>query len=331
VPETCAAEPLPAPRPALVPGCASAACTDLDGGRRVCSCLAQQGNPGFLLLEGARPLLSWIAPIAGNRGEDPTLIEGTAVDFEVLRAELDGDGHREHVVAFRRELNDVGMSWWNLAVISGSRPGQRPLLLSAANFGEGSLVQAGPGGRCDLLSTTWELGWEPGRRVDGWYLLARPMRYEGGALSPLPAQPILSRRLLYSFEPGSTGRPGGLALGTPARDLTGRGVAERWTEPLVERALLGEGLTQVVEARPSGFGPEGPLQVLVLPWGSLRRELSWRSWDDGYEALGDLGTRRLLPPGYLPAEPAWPQGRQALLSSYQGLYGDSMNVLWIGG
>jgi hypothetical protein len=299
-PAVCPAERLPPPHQAQLPGCASAACAPLDGGwQRICSCEAQRGTPGFVLVEGGRPVMAWPAPVQDERGDDPSAVQGTARDFDVVRADLDGDGRREHIVAFRRELNELGMSWWDLAVLSGAQPSAAPLLYSAANYGEGSLIRADSPSRCDLLTTSWELAWEPeGPSNPGWTLLGRPMRYDAGALEPLRDEPILARRLYHSFRPGSLPLPGGLVVGTPIRDLSHAKAHTRVVEPAA--------------ARPRAW-----------------EERVTASGDAPYEGIGHGPTGRLFPEGYRPAETGWPQGQQATLSTYRLMYGDLLRLLWL--
>jgi hypothetical protein len=319
------------PQPAQLPGCNSAACVSIDGGRqRVCSCDAQQGTPGFLLLEGGRPTLAWPAPVEGSAGNDPSAIRGTARDFDLVGADLDGDGRREWVVAFRRELNDLGMSQWNLAVLSGAQPAAQPLLFTAANYGEGSLIRRRDGAGCDLLSTTWERAWEPGPLNDGWTLLGRPMRYQAGALAPLPDRPIHARRLYYSFEPGSMPLPSGLVVGTPAHDLGHKNAYARWAEPMADGERVSEEEGTITGANPSLDGELGVTQHLVLATTYGVRDLEW-SADDGYVGYAALGHRpsgRLYPPGYRPSTQRF-VGKTASLNAHALGWGDLRRIAWV--
>jgi hypothetical protein len=326
--EACPADHARAPVATPLQGCAQAACADLEGVRRVCACAATEGSSGFLVLEAGRPIAAWPSPVETFAGEDVSDLRGTPTDFDVTLADLDADGRREALVAFRTRANDVGMSWWTVGVIAGAQPQAQPLLLSAANWGEGSLVR-GEGGRCDLLATTWEYGWEPGRAPIGWYLNARPMRYQQGALTPLPDRPIYSRRLLASFHPGAVRTPTGLLLGSPARDLSSRAAAERSVEFLAEEPLWQENATEVLAVTPR-VGEDGlVVRDLTLRWGGYDRVLTWEQWSEGYAGLGDARTHRLFPPGYRPAQISWPQGRPALVSSHQTLWGDERNLVWV--
>ncbi len=328
-PRACHAERLEPPRTAVLPGCATAACVPLDGGwQRICSCEATQGTPGFVLVEGGRPVIAWPAPVGSDPGDPPYQIMGTARDFDVVKADLNGDGRREYVVAFRRELNDVGMSHWNMAVLDGAHPQAPPLLFTAANYGEGSLVRS-PDGGCDLLSTTWELAWEPPKTNPGWTLLGRPMAYRGGALEPLRDEPIFARRLYYSFEPGSLPLPGGLVVGTPAKDLGHHKAVERWVEPATQLWRHGESAVAIAAVHPS-LDPElGVVTDLELERDGHRWRLGYRDWSQGYEGIGDAHSGRLYPPGYRPGDPDWLQGRGAKLASYARIYGDSLQLIWL--
>jgi hypothetical protein len=329
-PKACSAERPPPPRLTPVQGCASSACVPLEGGRwQVCSCEAIQGSSGFVLMEAGRPIHAWPAPVHGRSGDDPSQIRGTAVDFDVVQADLDGDGRREHLVAFRRELNDLNMSWWNLAVLSGAQPGAAPMLLTAANYGEGSLIRSRDGRGCDLLSTTWELAWEPARSQVGWTLLGRPMRYQGGALEPLRQQPILARRLYYSFQPGSLTLPGGLAVGTPARDLSHPKAHERVVEPLAQRWLLYDEALTVTGSRPLLDGELGMVFELDVDHAGIAQHLSWQDWSQGYHGIGDRVSGRLFPPGYQPVGKGWPAHEQGSMASYSDAYGNVQRLLWL--
>jgi hypothetical protein len=329
-PKACSAERAPPPRPTPVQGCASSACVPLEGGRwQVCSCEAIQGSSGFVWMEAGRPLQAWPAPVHGRAGDDPSQVFGTARDFDVVQADLDGDGRREHLVAFRREQNDLGMSWWNLAVLSGARPGAPPLLLTAANYGEGSLIRSREGRGCDLLSTTWELAWEPGRLQSGWTLLGRPMRYRDGALEPLRQQPILARRRYHSFQPGSVTLPGGLTVGTPARDLSHPKAHERVIEPLAQRWRLYEEPMMVMGATPQRHGELGTVLGLDVALSGVAHRLEWQGWDEGYHGIGERVSGRLFPPGYLPAAQGWPATHAGSMSSYSDAYGNLQPLLWL--
>lgn len=329
-PKACSAERLPAPQPAQVPGCATAACVTLDGGwQRICSCEATQGTPGMVLIEGGRPSTAWPAPVRHDSGNDPARTLGTATSFDVVKTDLDGDGRREHVVAFRREANDVGMSQWNLAVLSGAQPQAAPLLFTAGNYGEGSLIRSQDHSGCDLLTTTWELAWEPGRLNAGWTLLGRPMRYRQGALQPLRDQPILARRLYYSFEPGAVPLPSGLTVGTPLRDLTHHNANLRLVEPAAQAWNQGESNVAIAAAHPRLEPELGVVPDLRLEREGYRWQLTYQAWDQGFEGLGDQASGRLFPPGYRPADISWPGGHTASLVSYARTYGSSMQLLWL--
>lgn len=274
--------------------------------------------------------MAWPAPVTSSAGEDPYLAHGTPTDFDVVRADLDNDGRREHVVAFRREVNDLNMSWWNMAVISGASPLDPPLLFTSANYGEGSLIRNRSGSTCDLLSTTWEQSWEPsGPANTGWYLLGRPMRYHTGALAPIRGEPLRARRLYYSFEPGLQVLPGGLAAGTPVRDLNHRHAHERLVEPLAAGELLADEPVSITLATPRLEPALGMVSTLNLDKQGHAMTLDWEAYSMGYQGLGDAASERLYPPGYRPAAAGWPTGNQASLASYAMLWGEPRRLLWV--
>jgi hypothetical protein len=282
-----------------------------------------------VLIEGGRPVMAWPAPVQGQAGDDPARILGTAADFDVIKTDLDGDGRREHLLAFRRELNDLGMSWWNLAVLSGVQPQAPPLLFTAANYGEGSVIRSRGSSECNLLTTTWELAWEPGPYNDGWTLLGRPMSYQGGQLVPVQDVPIYSRRLYYSFQPGAIPLPGGLSIGTPLRDLSHRNAHPRLVEPAEQAWRHQDNPVTISDPHPRLDSELGVVQDLELQRDGTTWQLSWGAYDQGFDGLGDQASGRLFPPGYRPAEPGWPSGRRATVASYQRLYGASRQLVWL--
>jgi hypothetical protein len=222
------------------------------------------------------------------------------------------------------------MSRWNLAVISGANPQDPPLLFTAANYGEGSLIRNETTSSCDLLATTWELAWEPdGPSNQGWYLLGRPMRYRHGALEPIRGEPLHARRLYHSFQPGALSLPGGLVVGTPVRDLSHRNAHERLVEPLATMELLGREAVRVTTAAPRMDPALGVVSTLTLDQQGYTSILDWKAYSMGYQGLGDDASQRLFPPGYRPTAKGWPTGSVGALASYSTMWGEPRRLVWL--
>jgi len=330
----CPAQRMPAPAWRFVPGCAQSACVDLDGYAQVCSCVAEE--PGrassMRLVRGGVAVLEWRVPIPENPFRDFYEQQGGATDFDVVRADPDGDGALEWVVAHLRERNDLNMSTWDVALVEASGPTPRAVTLEVANYGEGTLV-GGAGGRCDLLATEWSYGWEAGRWTVGWYLSGRRLAYVDGQLVPVPGAPILRRRLLYSFEPGSRPLGAGFAVGTPAADLTPAATVARVQEWAAEGVRTGEraAIVRAVAVETDGIHQglrlileeDGRSTVLGSPWGDLPGYQQ-------YARLGDARTGVLYPEGYVPGDPPGALiGKKVRIASYLVDYWEERRIAWL--
>ncbi|MBW1881406.1 MAG: hypothetical protein JRJ84_23875 [Deltaproteobacteria bacterium] len=328
---TCSAQRMAAPRSRFVPGCAQSACVDLDGYSQVCSCVPE--DPGrassMRVVRGGVPVLEWRVPIPRDPSREFHFHQGGVADFDVVRADPDADGAPEWVVAHLRDRNDVGMSTWDVALVEATGPAPRAVTLEVANYGEGTLVGSG-GGRCDLLATEWSYGWEAGREPIGWYLAGRRMAYAEGQLVPVPGAPILRRRLLYSFAPGSVGLGAGFAVGTPAADFAHPSTVARAGEWAAEGVRTGERSATIRAVAVETDGIHQGLR-LVLEEGAALGTV----WGDlpsyqRYTRLGDARTGLLYPLGDVPGDPSAALiGKKVRIASYMVDYWEERQIAWL--
>jgi murein DD-endopeptidase MepM/ murein hydrolase activator NlpD len=224
----CAVKRWPVPRPVEVSGCEKAGCTQSPTGARVCTCFAQaqEGREPedliFLEEAGARRKVSSRLPLFGS-------VEA----FDVLDADLDGDGSPERVVAVHfASSNGMGVESWDLHLLEPQRSPH--ITLEVAEYGEGSLLRRADGRGCDVLQTAWKDLQDPLR---GWglYFVGRRMEYRDGALRPT-SEPIRARRYLREFREAGGPQEPAPRFGQPARWLS-QGWAEGWhTDPFVPEA-----------------------------------------------------------------------------------------------
>lgn len=186
---------LDAPRAAARPGCAAAACVAVSGELHVCTC--KDAATGDLRLDVARDervLASW--PV------EPMLGETTA--FRVTRADLDGDGRDEWLVALLDTVsNGMAVQSWTTCVLDGRDPARPRACVATDDVPFLSLpTQVEHGAKasraCRLLAARWRWGREP-RRGDGLYLVGRWLGYRDGVLLPDARRPVVARRYLYRF------------------------------------------------------------------------------------------------------------------------------------
>lgn len=238
--------------------------------------------------------------------------------FDLLRADLDGDGTRELlVVQHESEGNGMGVAAWSVSIVPATG-GDRPLVFWTSDYGPSGLVVRRPGGR-RLMTASWEGGSEAGRG-DGLYYTARFFRYQRGAL--VPDGSVLQRRYLNSFA-----------------DLRGR-------EAMAERYRPEQWIRRNVRVAPRDpWLPTGTR----LSTGSVtvveRTEdiemgttLRVRHADGRIEAVqvglvGDAETGRFFPMEYVPQgqTAAWLVGRSGRLDIFQSVYDNDYRipVLWL--
>jgi hypothetical protein len=268
-----------------------------------------QGQP-----EAPCALLRYAAPEAG---------------LETLLGDLDGDGRDELVTARLLHAGaDPGQYTWLLSVARG--PDGPALRWLVDGYGEGSFA-AGPQGACHVLATEWVR--DPRARSErGSVLIGRRFELSEGRLLPLRAWPVLARWNSPDFEAQRCGGAG-LCADLAAAPLLWLG------GPRVERPRLDPWLR-----RESAFGMSGTVSA-VVDVGQLEVVLQTRarflarlrygegaseSPDNAFERFGDGPSRRLYPPGYLPAEPeAWLRGRPVVLSTHPQSGGLERRVLWV--
>ena len=306
-------------------GCNQSACVQMEGGVEVCSCEGSSPQAGsFRVLRGQQMLTSWPAEVSG------------ADQFEVLAVELDDDHAAEVVVANRREVNDLNMSWWDLAIIDSNQ--QSPLRLSVDNYGEGTFVRGE--GHCDLLGTEWVLGYDEHISNAGWYLTGRRLKYANGALSFDTLHPLLARRLFYSFQPGYVD-VGSFVVATPARDLSDPRTEIHQAEFLTQWRQIDTvhgTVDGVMKARSNSPSLENAVfdvsynrEILTL---AFNEQPDWGgpytgAYRNGYRRIGDYETKLLYPPGYSPADPSSWAKQPAHVVSYEAFWWQQWSIIWL--
>jgi len=346
VPAGPASEDLPRYRPSLPPGAplvpctvkrwpapvekkadGKSACTTGPSGARVCAVVGEK--EGLFLEEGgARSLITGSVPFMGQTDA-----------FQVVEADLDGDGDAERAVAVLGSVsNGLGVAHWTLHVLEPGQPASLSFYL--AEYGEGTFLRREQGPGCDVLATVWRDLEDP-LRGPGLYFIGHRYAYREGALVPVGA-PVRMRRFLRDFRQDfghASGARWRLPVGHPAKWLSEKG-AEAWPqEPMLDGAQTGkrEGTVEAV-ARVAGGTDSVRLRFRVRWDGG---ETSWLqpygpepegkvNLRDGYSDLGHLPTQQAFPEDYLPARPEALVGtrlRQTLLA-FQGA-GPSRMAVWL--
>jgi hypothetical protein len=319
----CAVKRWPAPVEKKVED-GKAACTTGPSGASVCAVLGDKEEGLFLEEGGARTPVTPELPFMGQ-------VDG----FQVVEADLDGDGKAERVLAVLNAVsNGLGVAHWTLRVLEPGRP--TPLSFYLAEYGEGTFLRREQGPGCDVLATAWRDLEDP-LRGSGLYFIGHRYAYREGALVPVGA-PVRVRRFLREFRHGASPSKR-LPLGQPAKWLS-EAWAEAWPqEPMLDSAPTGqrEGTVEAVE-RMTGVADAGRLRFQV------RWDGGGTSWlrpygaepegkvalMDGYSDLGHLPTRQGFPPDYLPARPEALVGtrlRQTVRESQGGA--PSTVVVWL--
>jgi LysM repeat protein len=322
--------------------CARAWCAALDPGVELCKCAAPRlpDDDTFLFsVRAGRVHKLWQAPT-------PFSLERS---FEVRRADLDGDGDDELIVADLEAVsNGMMVTTWRISVLEDL---DAPRLSFAVHeYGDATLVRADRG--CDLLATSWRWAEDPLRGV-GTYLVGRRLRYRDGALEPVAEFGVLARRLTYYFHlderpgPPRDGRnrvhPGGLEVAPLTRWLAPAAPGapphtEVWPRdrPLGERVASRRGVIEGAHRLPAD--PDrmrGPSLALDVRLADTRVRFATALDPDletpalrGYDALGraDLGV--LLPEDYTPADPRALVGRRVRIDTYDD-GGFTQRVVWL--
>jgi len=120
--------------------------------------------------------------------------------FEVIDADLDGDGVQELVVPLAVGWsNGMGVSFWTVYVLSPGETEWRVDSLPVEEYStQGSWIAVQGERRCNLLQTSWVKGFEP-RRGWGLYLEARWQTLEMGHFIQRMDRPVIRRRFLVGF------------------------------------------------------------------------------------------------------------------------------------
>jgi hypothetical protein len=180
------------PDSTLLPDRSVRFCVRTDSGQRVC--LVRADSLHSLTLEDARGLrLLWSQPPDWDTWD---YRDG----LDVLRGDLDGDGHPELIVAEMFWFtNGSGHTLWHVFILNGARPADAPVVIQTEEFGRyGSFITLRGSSRCQFLHTEWRWLSDP-HRGPGLYLVGTFWHYDDGALVPNPALPVVARRLLNSF------------------------------------------------------------------------------------------------------------------------------------
>ena len=121
--------------------------------------------------------------------------------FEVVQADLDGDGNQELAVAVLDAVsNGISIAYWTVYALTPGRNDWSIDSLSVQDYSStGSWVAVSGEKRCNLLQTEWVGGFEAGR---GWglYLHASWQTLESDRFVQRVDRPIVRRRYLFSFE-----------------------------------------------------------------------------------------------------------------------------------
>ncbi|MCO4745647.1 MAG: LysM peptidoglycan-binding domain-containing protein [Proteobacteria bacterium] len=322
--EEGAVERLASPRRAQVDGCYEAACVRIDNGRDLCACDGGEAADRFLLTRPGSERLVWPASLPSEPRRDSWSTEGGVEDFELSRADIDADGDTELIVAFRRDLDDLARSTWDVAIIEDPTQEAPPVRLQIGNYGRGTLTPSGKG--FDVLATNWESYQPEGTWSARWHLVGRRLAYNDGVLTPRDS-PILSRRLYWSFVPTSL-EVGPLPVGSPTRDFVPQVTAELDSEPLVRHERLHTARAKILATEDSDGA--GPVLVVATGASSVRLKAAPdRSGDEtSYQRLGDAKSSRLFPLGYAPSADSL-VGRSVLDVTYRTSDWRTERVLWI--
>jgi hypothetical protein len=227
-------------------------------------------------------------------------------ELEALRADLDGDGRPELVIAEPiRIWNHLGWEFARVFVIGDAGITQ----LDVAEWGDGSIIAAADGRGCELLATTWDDLHHPIDPAYGTYLVGRPMRYDRGAL--VARGDVVVRRLRTFFHATDEAeRP------TPAAWLSSSD-SEWWPELGPER-LPNRRRTGTITAAARVRG-DIALEIDLDDGVHLVLDRSADPFDwrraGSLARLGSADTGVLFPEAYVPADPSAWIGTRAVVDS----------------
>jgi hypothetical protein len=263
-------------------------------------------------------------------------------DHQTLRGDLDGDGAEETVTATREATtNGLGVSTWKIVISATAPSGAPPLSFDIHEYGVGTFFALPGRAGCGILGSEMAEG-EDASGKSGLYFVARPMRYENGALVHDMSLPLLARRYLDSFEKErlrSASIPHPLpSMREPLAWLQHAKVEARAAEPMLDgyRESPGTVTGDVVGvgARPSTW--DRVELALRTPEDRIAKVCVGERWEDREKGgcawqLGDAASGRLYPPGLWPAPgTSWFIGRSARLVTYQGSkLSGTLRILWL--
>jgi hypothetical protein len=186
---------LDSPKETTLKDCAHAACVNVDKNLRICKCLKDNDDSDsdavFILERAGKSVLSW----------PTTAFLGDTKSFEVLKTDLDSNGHDELIVANLNTVsNGMGVSYWTVAILENKAGNyQSPLLFDTQEYGEGTISFTTGSRYGQILASEWcsnkdkKRGW-------GLYFVARWFNYKNGYLIPIKTKDVIARRYLFGFE-----------------------------------------------------------------------------------------------------------------------------------
>jgi len=130
-------------------GCRAKRCTRLHDRGMVCQCLGDSTRTIDVAGVGPQPL-RFVRPWSGVQPDS----------FEVIQADLDGDGSKELVLAtFDAMSNGMGVAYWTVFVLTPARLDWIVDSLPVQEYSSsGSWVVLPKENRCNLLQTAWVNG-----------------------------------------------------------------------------------------------------------------------------------------------------------------------------
>lgn len=126
------------------------------------------------------------------------LMAGAYDRFMVTKADLDGDGNRENILAtWDSQGNGMGVHTWTIRVFSAN---WRPIseAFEAKDWGPSAIVKSPNGARCEIAITSWVE--DNSRPVTGGALQANFINMIDGTMRPSNDMPILRRRFTFNFQ-----------------------------------------------------------------------------------------------------------------------------------
>lgn len=186
-----AAEPVAAP----VAACREAVCTAV-GDQSLCTCRVGDGWR-FERRRGAQTLQAWPTAVSPMTGPGA---------FTVTRADIDGDGSPEWLVARLQGVsNGLGVSHHSLCVLWPQQALRAPVCRDVSEWGALTVLVQEEGRKgCSLMDGGWKTGREPGRssrHKEGTYAVGHLLRLQGQRWQPVAKteRPTVLRRLLDDF------------------------------------------------------------------------------------------------------------------------------------